>query len=422
MSIVRPLLVMLLLTSAVQAAARPPERPDLAAADRRASGAFRACRPAMAEMPVHRNSDPHRDLLLMLGAMLNAPADACPGAAAEAMAYLAIASGDPIRADADLALLVMRESALRDGKGGSPDPVTANEIARHLWLVGGDREVPGMTAGALEQWLEGADAVASLEARIKAAPTGRAVWLRAGQLLDRDRPDYDPARAAHLLERVSPDRYQETVRLKLAALLSDGVHLPPDFPRAAKTFRDQATGIGNPALGQRILLKIGRRAAAAARTPADRLAALAILAPAALDSLEDSEALYRRELGKVKARRIDTALPDRVLEWTRAETRFAFAYLLDMLPETVAPSDRPIVYEGMIGPDGRLVTVRLLESSGVPARDRAVKAAWLSHGPRIDFSAVAPGRTFWIRLPAVHPMFDYGAAYDEVKAACPFCM
>jgi hypothetical protein len=293
-------------------------------------------------------------------------------------------------------------------------------LSRYLWLIGGERDVPGLGEAELRAWLAGPEAEALLEARIASAPTARAVALRAGQLLDRTRADYDPARAAELLES-GPGKHQRDVRLRLAELLSDGSHLPSDFPRAARLFRDEATGVSDRAGAQRVLLRIGRRAAASARTAKERLAALAILAPAALDGIDDSRALYQQQLARVRASRLDAPLPADRIEWVHAELNFAFAYMLDMLPDDTARSSRPIVHEGLIGPDGRLVTVRLVRSSGVAARDLAVQSAWLRRGAEVDLSSVARGRTVWVALPPVDPMFDYGAAWDHRKARCPAC-
>ena len=381
---------------------------------------FKACRhPSMALSP-YRSYDPHRDLLGELRAMLDAPAEACPETPARAVAFLAAAAGDPIRPDADIDLLVMLEAALREGKGGPPDPARLRILSRHLWLVAGKREVPGLSEPELRAWVAGPEAVALLEARIAAAPTARAVDLRAGQLVDRTRADYDPARAADLLES-GPGKHEREVRLRLAELLSDGSHLPPDFARAARQFRDEATGVSERAEAQRVLLRIGRRAAAAARRQTDRLGVLAILAPAALDGIEDSRALYARHLARVRAPLLAAPLPADRIEWVHAELNFAFAYMLDMLPKGTPPSSRPIVHEGLIGPDGRLVTVRLVSSSGVAARDLAVRSAWLRRGVVVDLSSVARGKAVWTSLPPVDPMFDYGAAWDHRKSRCPAC-
>jgi hypothetical protein len=400
--------------------AQRPNRAESKELLQRLSDDFRACDHPSMRLSPYRNYDPHRDLLRELRAMLGAPVDACPDTPGRAVAFLRGAIGDPVRPDADVSLLAMLEAALRSGTGGPPDLPSADALARHLWLVGAERGVPGLSAEALEAWAAGSEGVALLEARIAAAPTGRAIWVRAGQLLDRTRADYDPKRAADLLEN-SPDRHRDALRLRLSDLLSDGTHLPPDFKRAAALFRAQATGVSEPGFARRALLTVGRRAAAAARSPDERLAALAILAPAALDGGE-AGAAYERELRRVSAPVVRTPIPRILFETIRSEMDFAFAYLLDMLPDETKPGSRPIGYEGLVGRDGRLVTVRLAQSSGVTERDEAVRAAWLRRGDEVDFSSVAGGRTAWIMLPPVDPMFDYSAAYDRVKARCPFCM
>lgn len=416
----RLLAIVTLLAFAAPVAAQLPDRAEMRALHHKLRADFEACRHPSMDVPAYRNYDPHRDLMRELEAMLNAPVEACPDTPGRAVAFLAAAVGDPVRPDADTSLLAMLESALRGGKAGLADPARLRTLGRHLWLIGGERDVPGYSEADLASWLSGPEAVALLEARIAAAPTARAVRLRAGQLLDRGRGDFDPGRAADLLEK-GPAKNEMAVRLLLGELLSDGQKMPPDFPRAANIFRYEATRSRDRAEAQRALLRIGRRAARAARTEADRMNALAILAPAALDGIDDSESLYRRQLARVRVPLLRGPLPADRLDWIHAEMDFAFAYMLDMLPTETEKSDRPIAHQGLIGADGRLATVRLVRSSGVAARDHAVQSAWLGRGGVVDLSAVSRGRAVWIDLPPVDPMFNYSDAWDRRKARCPAC-
>jgi hypothetical protein len=409
-----------LLALVAPAGSQEPDRAEMRALHEKLKADFESCRHPSMELSPYRNHDPHRDLLRELAAMLNAPAEACPDTPARAVAFLEATVGNPVRSDADTSLLVLLESALRQGKGGIADPVRLQTLARHLWLIGGERDVPGYGKADLDSWLAGPEAVALLEARIAAAPTVRAVRLRSEQLLDRSRGDFNPGRAADLLES-GPAKHEMAVRLLLGELLSDGQKMKPDFARAAALFRYEATGVRDRAEAQRALLRIGRRAAKAARTEPEHMAALAILAPAALDGIDDSESLYRRQLARVRAPLLRAPLPADRLDWIHAEMDFAFAYMLDMLPEETPKSDRPIVHQGLIGPDGRLTTVRLVRSSGAAARDHAVRSAWLGRGGVVDLSAVARGRSVWVELPPVDPMFDYSAAWNRRKARCPAC-
>lgn len=384
--------------------------------------AFEACKHPGMEYPRARNYDPDRDLRLRLTAMLRAPKNACPGTPGLAVIFLRQAVGDPVRPDADPSLIEMLRMAAHDGTGMAPDPALSFALHRHLWLIGGEREVSGWNESERQAWLSDPDTIALLEARVAAAPTARSIWLLANLRLRRDIPGYDPKRAAALLEK-SPEIHQDLVRTRLASLLIEGEHLPRDFTRAAKPFRyDAVRQTQDRAPAQRVLLDIGRRAAAAARTPLERLQALSILAPASLDGIADSRAVYERLLGRIKAARDTSVLPKDRLDWISAELDIGFAYNFDMLPDETAPGLRPIELDGLVGPDGRLVTVSLTQSSGVPVRDRAVVAIYLWNGPKVDFSTVVKGRATWIRLPPVDPMLSYETVYARRRERCPACM
>ena len=354
--------------------------------------------------------------------MLAAPVEACPDTPAAAVAFMRRQIGDPIRADADTELLSMLEESARSGRGMAPDPEFAARLARHAWLVAADRDVAGWSEAECEAWLVRPETIAALEARVSAAPTARAIWLLSDLLLRRGLPGYDPARAAALLE-ASPELHSDPVRLRLAGLLSDGAHMPPDYRRAAKPFRYDAgrnEDIAGPA--QQALLDIGRRAARKARTQAERLTALSVLGPAALDGFGDSRALYTRLLRQVRAPRSKAPLPADRIDWLSAELDTGFAHNLDMLPDDTPPGRLPILIDGLIGPDGRLATVRLTQSSGVAPRDRAVLSNYLRAGDRVDLSSVAKGRAVWVALPPVDPMLTYSEVYRKRKARCPACM
>jgi hypothetical protein len=415
----RPLLAVALAAALPAAAADSRDFAAERALHQRLRQDFAACdHPAMA-LPRYRNYNPERELLRELRAMLHAPVEACPGTPGRAVAFLSAAVGDPIRPDVLPALIEMLEGALREGRGTAPDPARADALARYLWLVS-DRDPPGWSEAEREAWLIRPETIAMLEARVAAAPTARAIWLLSSLLLRRELAVYDAGRAATLLES-SPEIYRDPVRLRLAALLSDGIHLPPDYRRAARPFRASATGpAGEAAAAQRVLLSLGERAAAAARTPDERLAAVAILAPAALDGLDGGA--HARALARIGARtRAEPLPPDRV-EWISSVLDLGFANMLDLLPETTPPGSRPIVLRGLVGADGRLATVALVQSSGVPERDRAVLAVYLRSGADVDLSSVAGGSPVWVTLPPVDPMLDHATVYAAIRARCPACM
>lgn len=380
---------------------------------------FAACDHPSMQLSPYRNYNPERELRRQLQAMLSAPLEACPDTPARAVAFLSGVVGDPVRPDAPVFLVQMLEQALREGRGSAPDAGRADALARYLWLVS-DRDPAGWSEAEREAWLVRPETIAMLEARVEAAPTARAIWLLSSLLLRRDLAIYAPGPAATLLES-SPELHRDPVRLRLAALLTEGVHLPPDYSRAAAPFRRDATEAPErAAAAQEVLRGIGERAAAAARTQAQRLAALAILAPAALDGRDGGA--HTRLLRRVRVpTRTEPLPPDRV-EWLSAELDLGFAHMLDMLPETTPRGLRPIVLRGLVGADGRLVTVTLAQSSGVAERDRAVMANYLRLGPRVDLSSVAQGRPIWVTLPPVDPMLDHATVYRAIRERCPACM
>jgi hypothetical protein len=77
------------------------------------------------------------------------------------------------------------------------------------------------------------------------------------------------------------------------------------------------------------------------------------------------------------------------------------------------PGLRPIRLRGLIGPDGRIVMVLLLQSSGEPGRDRIAMGAWFYRGARADLSATAKGRLVWADLPVIDPLLDSSTAWQR---------
>lgn len=361
----------------------------------------RGCDDPVLDLPHPHVIRYRRDARELVAAMLRADPAKCPGVAAAAREQLQLRIGEPARADVDLDVLRLGWT-----HRVAEDPALLARYAETLWLFD-DR--PPVLAGRTPPAQQ---AVALLDAR-NATPelrTRRSIELHTGILLDRGSPYYDPAKAVALLEDPRANAIPNNTS-RLVALLLDADHLPADYPRAARRFVSlAASSMDYSAEPQRELLRIGRLAAAAARTPADRAAALRIVAVAALDGRHGSageQASMLAGLGEVP--RVSLAEGD-ALRIGRA-LDFQFGFDLPDRRDIDQAEMRPIILRGLIGPDGRIVATEIVQSSGMPDRDRIVRGVWASDGDKVDLSATAAGRFVWVELPPVDPLLDTYEAY-----------
>lgn len=402
----------LLLAAAAAAALAAPAAGQRDTAEDRAwhmtlSDIARTCDDPVLNLPSPHVIQHRREAARLARAMLRADPARCPGVAAQAQAQLQARIGEPERGDVDLALVRL---AL---PGAAADPALAARYARMLWLFD-DRppELAGWTEAEREAWLTRPGTVALLDARnaVRELRTRRSIELHSALLLRRGAPFYDPARAATLLE---DGRAGAGNRARLAALLLDGEHLPPDHARAARLYVAHAAQQHDFAIEpQRELLRIGRLAAAAARTPEEQATALRIVSAAALDgrhgSAEEQSAMLRR-LGRVA----EVALTAGDAERIGRALDFRFAFDLPDRREDDPAELRPIRLRGLIGPDGRIVATEVAQPSGSPYRDRIVRGIWADLGTSIDLSATAQGRFVWVELPPVDPLLTTTAAFER---------
>jgi hypothetical protein len=287
----------------------------------------------------------------------------------------------------------------------APDPALADRYGRMLWLFDDHPPpLPRWPERARQAWLERAQTVALLAARndTLGLRTRRSLEVEGLLRLRRGRPYYDPRRGAALLETGMLAFNMEN-RLRVSRLFTDGVHLPRDHARAARPFLMLAALRGEIAAApQRELLRIGRLAAAAARTPAARAVALRILFAAALDGRHGSgEALAAMlaRIGPAPERTLAPGDADRIAAVMTREYQIAMPYSSDGEPAQLTP----IGLRALIGPDGHIAFVAVTARSGAPIRDRAALAAWAEHAADVDLSATAAGRFVWVSLPPVEP-------------------
>lgn len=347
---------------------------------------------------------------LLASRMLHADPARCPGLRERAIEQLRARIGDPERGDVDIVLvgLFWRATAAADAAAAAP-------YGRMLWLFDNrPPALPGWSEAERSAWLERPETLALLAARNADAHlrTRRSVELHADLLLRRGTAAYDPRAAAVLLETSQANAIPGN-RARLVALLLDGEHMPPDHARASRQFVFHAASphdFAKPA--QRELLRIGRLAAAAARTPAEQAAALRILSVAALDgrfgSAEEQAAMLRRADPVAEA-----PLADGDAERIGRALDFTFGFDLPDRRESDPAELRPIRLRGLVGPDGRIVATEIAQSSGAPDRDRIVRAVWANEGHRVDLSATARGRFVWIELPPVDPLLTTSEAFDR---------
>jgi len=370
--------------------------------------AAQGCDDAALRLPPFHNIDYDRDARRQLAAMLGIDPARCPGVAAAAAAMIRERLGAPERFDVDLDLLAFARRGSALGQGASSDPAATDLYGRMLWLFADHPpELPHWAAAERESWLTRPEAIEMLrrrndEPRLR---TRRSLELEGELRLRRGAPFYDPVRAGALLEDSSLFFNLEN-RLRVSRLFIEGDHLPADYPRAAAPFLMVASMQGEIAADyQRELLRIGRLAAAAARTSAERAAALRILYAAALDGRFGSRAdvaAMRRRIGRAPDRPLAPADTARIADVMASPLRWAMPYRRDG-----EPLERPpIVLRALIGPDGRVALALVARSSGSAERDRAALGAWAEHGGLADLSATAGGRLVWAELPPIDPLPD----------------
>jgi hypothetical protein len=348
-----------------------------------------------------------------LRAMFKDP-PACPGIAERAAGFVLHSVGNPERGDVDLTMLRRAWQLVREGRFVPRDLDAERRYARMLWLFAERGDWESAERPEWQAWSQSAQGIALLVARNESrlGRTTRSLELEAELRLRRDLPWYDPGRAVKLYEdgRLSTSHAN---RQRVSRLLTDGVHLPRDYARAARPYRYTGSLTGAVAdQAQRELLVIGRQAAAAARNRAERLVALDILFGASLTAdapaLAARDALVRR-LGAIPVVSLapgDAERAGRAVDWT-------IGYGLGSSWFEKRAGLRPIRLRGLIGPDGRIVLAIVQQSSGDLQRDRIALGGWFEKGRTADLSATARGRLVWTDLPAVDPLLDSSTAWQR---------
>jgi hypothetical protein len=367
------------------------------------------------ERPAPHVVIPDRQARELLAIMLRTDPEQCPGLAAGALTRLQAWVGEPERYDVDTDLLRLLHRATERGLGGPANHAQADRLGRILWLFDGNAPaLPRWSEADRDAWLVRPETIALLEARV-ASPLreARVKELLGIVRLRRDLPGYDPERAVSLLEQrgVAVSHAQ---KVRVSRLLTDGEHLRPDFARAARPFLWNLRYADHSAEAQQELLRIGKLAAAAARTSSEQAAALRILWAAALDDRfgadEERDALFGR-VGPVDG---ETLLPEdgqRVADTVAREIPiFGISP-----PEDGSVEFSPVLLRALIGPDGRVVAVTIKQSSGSPLHDRAVLGVWAESGHMADLSATSRGRFVMVDLPPIVPRY----AVEPLKATLP---
>lgn len=325
--------------------------------------------------------------------MLRTPTSTCPGVAASAASRLRALVGEPERPDSSVRLLRLARAAAEEGLGMAPDPVLAARLTRIEWLFGHDtRTLPRWDEAEAQAWLARPEITALLEARVAAnRHAQRQVRILAELRLRRDVSGYDPERALALFEQaVEHERYAE--------VLSDGVHLPVDYRRAfTPMFRLGMFDLFDQR--QRVILRIGRQAAATARTPAQRAEALRILFAGSIDDLDGSCALLPPLLRAFEAAPLAPLAAD---DARRIRENLSDDYRPFMISDD-PPNPGPVVLRALIDPTGRVVYARLRRSSGSRDRDHIALRAWARSAEQVDLSATARGRFVWADLAPIEP-------------------
>ena len=332
-------------------------------------------------------------MLRQLERMLRADPRACPGVAADAAARVRALAGLPERPDASPRVLALARIAAEEGLGMERDTELADRYGRMQWLLAVQApELPRWSPEQQQAWLARPETVALLEGAVaRNRHATRQATMLAELRLRRDLAGYDPEQALRLFEQaIAYERYAE--------VLTDGEHMAPDFRRAfAPMFRlGMFTGDDEQ---RRLLLSVGRRAAAAARTPEQRAQALRILFAGALDDFDGGCALVAEQLRHFgRAPQVQLAPGDA----ERISDRMANAYDAMLVSDEPA-QPRPIVLRALIDPRGRVVYAEVRQSSGSLDRDYFPVEAWAQYAEEVDLSATSRGRFVWADLPPIDP-------------------
>lgn len=336
---------------------------------------------------------PARYVQRQLETMLRADPAACPGIAAAAARRVLALAGVPERPDAPVGFLALAREAAEEGLGMARDTSLADRYGRMEWLLSADPpELPRWTPEQQQAWLARPETIALLETVVAGNRNAtRQAELLAELRLRRDLPGYDPEAALALFERaIEYDRYAE--------LLTDGEHMPPDYRRAfAPMFRLGTFSLFDDQ--QRLVLRVGRRAAAEARTREERAQALRLVFAGALDDLDGGCRFVAEQLRRFSDVPLVSLAPG---DAQRIHGRFANEYD-PMLVSDEPASPRPIVLRVLIDPDGRVVYARVRQSSGSRDRDFFPVRAWATYAEEVDLSATSQGRFVWADLPPIEP-------------------
>ena len=330
----------------------------------------------------------------------------CPGTREAALAEIKRRLGDPADGNVNLALLHLAWQAAERGQGMVRDSALADRYGRMLWLyTSAPPPLPSWPDADRERWLATSEAGALIEARVAAIDRGtvesyrddansRIVVERLAALrIRRDVPGYDPGRAAGWFERLAD-------AAMVGTLLSDGVHLEPDYPRAARLLLRSVTEPPDRAAPERrLLLQIGRAAEANAKTPIERAEAARILFAAMVHdpaAWDEERAALLRGVGSVL----------RVEPHQRDADCAANFVDMDEIAPLLKPfeTDRPepgatIALRGLIGPDNRLVWMEVNRSSGSAAYDAALLRSWARVARRIGMWNTARDRFVLVDFP-----------------------
>ncbi|HEX8640172.1 MAG TPA: hypothetical protein VF704_03345 [Allosphingosinicella sp.] len=337
--------------------------------------------------------DPTGYVLRQLGLMLRADPALCPGIAAAAAERVRTQVGDPERPDVSIGFLELARLAAEEGLGMPADRALADRLGRIQWLFAyEDLHLPRWTAAQQQAWLARPETVALLEGRAARNPHAtRQQRMLAELRLRRDVAGYNPEEALRLFDQaVAFERYAE--------VLTDGEHMPPDYRRAfAPMFRLGMFSLDDDQ--QRLLLRVGRQAAARARTPEERAQALRILFAGAVDDFEGG---CRFVASQLRHFRDAPTVPFAPEDARRIQDRMGSEYDPMMVSDEPA-EPRPIVLRALIDPAGRLIYAEVRQSSGSRDRDFYPVQAWATYAEEVDLSATSRGRFVWTELPPIPP-------------------
>jgi hypothetical protein len=333
----------------------------------------------------------------LLDWMLGLDPARCPGMAQAAAARIDAEVGTPERPNVPVEYLELARRSAAEGLGRRRDPAMAERYRRMLWLFNFDDRLdfPDWPPAARQQWLERPETVALLAGRLALSEEGE--WRQSRMLaalrLRRDRPYYDPQHALLLFARAYDREGQ-------ADLLSDGIHMPPDFRRAGQILFDTIGGLIGDYDTQAALLRVGRRALAAATTAEQRGDAVRILFAASIEGRDNSCTDAGAALQSFRRGRLVSLSPAET-EQIGEEMYGKFDPIL-VTDEPASP--RPTVLRALVDPGGRLIHAEVDQSSGSVDRDRSVLHGWARYAERVDLSASTRGRFTWVKLPAVPPL------------------